>query len=398
MSGGRAAMKGTWVAMMRGYVWVKLIGGEAESFLNEATRERIGLWNISFTAAGELTFGVSVPDFLRLRPLLRKNGSRTRIISKHGLPFRMERLSRRKTFAGGMIAFAFCLFMLSTLIWDVRIEGNSAIPADKIRQAARAEGLYPYQWSFRLKDAAALSQRLAMQLPEAAWVGVDKKGTSITITVIDSTKPEKKALEGPRHLVAKTDAVITRVIAENGRPKVERNDRVRKGDILISGLLGDGVRGKTVVSRGKVMGLVWHEYEIASPLMTKSSNFTGVSQERKYLLIGNRALQISGYGVEPFENSQTRTSLHRAQLWKRLLPFGTMKEYELEVIEKENQLTSAEAKEAGLAQARTELLVKCGQDAKIKVEKILHEHTENGKVMLTVLFEVEQSIEVERPI
>jgi similar to stage IV sporulation protein len=391
-------MKGTWVAMLRGYVWVKLIGGESERFLNAATTERIALWNISFTSQGSLTFGVSVPDFFRLRPLLRSNGSRTRIISRHGLPFRMARLSRRKTFAGGMLAFVAALFILSTLVWNVRIEGNSAISEEKIRAAARSEGIYAYQWSFRLQDAASLSSRMARHLPEAAWIGIDKKGTSITIIVIDSTKPEQKPLLGPRHLVAKTDAVITRIIAENGRPKVERNDRVRKGDVLISGILGEGARSKLVISKGKVMGLVWHEYRITSPLSTKARSFTGVSQDRDYLLIGNRALQISGYRGQEFLSSETRTSLHRVQLWNRLLPFGTMKEHELEVLETENRLTPAEAKEAGLAQARAELLAKCGKDALIKAENILHEHTENGKVMLTVLFEVEQSIEVERPI
>jgi similar to stage IV sporulation protein len=297
-----------------------------------------------------------------------------------------------------MLAFVTSLFILSTLVWSVRIEGNSAIPEAKIRAAARAEGIFAYQWSFRMQDAASLSLKMARHLPEAAWIGVDKTGTSITITVIDSTKPENKPLEGPRHLVAKTDAVITRVVAENGRAKVERNDRVRKGDVLISGVLGDGAHSKLVVSKGKVMGLVWHEYRIKSPLTTKMKSFTGVSQHRNYLLIGNRALQISGYRGQSFADSQTRTSLHRVQLWNRLLPFGTMKEHELEVLETEKKLSPAEAKKTGLAQAREELLAKCGKDARIKAEKILHEHNENGTVVLTVLFEVEQSIEVERSI
>jgi similar to stage IV sporulation protein len=215
---------------------------------------------------------------------------------------------------------------------------------------------------------------------------------------VESTKPEQKALEGPRHLVAKTDAVITRIVAENGRPKVERNDRVRKGDILISGILGNEQHSKTVVSKGKVMGLVWHEYRISSPLTTKTRNLTGETKERGYWLIGNRALQISGYGGPEFASSQVRTTINRAQLWKRLLPFGTMKEHELEVVEIEKKLTPDEAREAGLAQARAELLAKSGRDATIKAENILHEQTENGKVKLTVLFEVEQSIEIERPI
>lgn len=391
-------MKGSWVDILRGYVWVKLIGGEPEKFLNAVTTEKISLWNISFTTAGNLTFGVSIPDFFRLRPLLRLNGSRTRIISRHGLPFRMARLARRKVFAGGMLLFIAALFILSTLVWNVRIEGDSTIPEEKIRQAAKAEGIYAYQWSFRLQDAASLSQRLARHLPEAAWIGVDKQGTAITITVIDSTKPEQKPLEGPRHLVAKTDAVITRIVAENGRPKVERNDRVRKGDILISGILGDDKHSKLVVSKGKVIGLVWHEFRIASPLSTKTRSFTGVSQDRTYIIIGNRALQISGYRGQSYAASQNRTTVHRAQLFHRFLPFGTMREHELEVLESERMLTAAEAKEAGLVQARAELLAKAGKGAVIKAEKILHEHTDNGKVLLTVLFEVEQSIEVERPI
>lgn len=392
-------MKGTWVAMMRGYVWVKLIGGEAERFLNAATMDKITLWNISYTSDGKLSFGVSIPDFFRLRPLLRANGSRTRILSRHGLPFKLERLSRRKTFAGGMLFFVAALFVLSTLVWSVKIEGDSSIPEEKILQAARSEGIYPYQWSFRLQDAASLSQRLAIQMPEAAWIGVDKQGTTITITVIDSTKPDKKGLESPRDLVAKTDAVITRIVAENGRPKVERNDRVKKGDVLISGLLGDGAENtKQVVSKGKVMGLVWYEYQIASPLTTKSKAFTGVSNNRSYLIIGNRALQISGYQGEAFKSSQTRSTIQKVQLWRRYLPFGMMKEQELEVLEVESKRTPELAKEAGLKQAREELLAKNGRDAVIRAEKILHEHTENGKVLLTVLFEVEQSIEVERPI
>jgi len=391
-------MKGTWVATLRGFVWVKLVGENAEKFLNDATSAGISLWNISFDRSGSMTFGVSIPDFFKLRPYLRKNGCRTRILSRHGLPFRMSKLSRRKTFAAGLLGFVIALFILSTLVWNVKIEGESLIPEEKIRQAALTEGVYRFQWSFRLQNTATLSQKLTRLLPDAAWVGVEKKGTSIVITVVDSTKPEQKPLEGPSHLVAGSDAVVTRVVAESGRPKVERNDRVRKGDVLISGILGEGARSKAVVSKGTVMGLVWHEYKIVSPLSKKVKSYTGATQNRSFIVIGNRALQISGYKGEAYDLSQTRSTVNRMKIGKWQLPFGTMKEYELEVLESEAKLTPEEAKEAGLASARADILTKNGKDARIAAENILHEHTENGKVMLTVLFEVEQSIAIQRPI
>lgn len=93
-------MKGSWIDYLRGYVWVKLIGGEPEKFLNAVTTEQIMLWNISFTPEGKLAFGVSIPDFFRLRPILRLNGSRTRILSRHGLPFKLARFAQGKFLPG----------------------------------------------------------------------------------------------------------------------------------------------------------------------------------------------------------------------------------------------------------------------------------------------------------
>lgn len=390
-------MKGTWLATVRGFVWVKLIGGDAERFLNEATAAGIGIWQITFAKDGSMTFGISVPDFFRLRPLLRVCGCRTRIISRHGVPFKLARLAKRKVFAGGMLGFIIALFILSMLVWNVKIEGESMIPESQILAAARAEGLYKYQWSWRMEDTATLSKNMARRLPDAAWVGVEKKGTSLIITVVDSTKPEQKPLESPSHLVAKTDAVVTRIIAESGRPKVERNDRVKKGDVLISGLLGDEKNYKAVVSKGMVMGLVWHEYKITTPMTKKIQSYTGESKTRSYWIIGNRALQISGYGGDDYDKSQVKSSLKKSQIRGWALPFGSMKEVEMEVAETEQKLTQEEAKQAGLSAARSELLAKSGAGAVIKAENILHEHTENGKVMLTVLFEVEQSIAESRP-
>jgi similar to stage IV sporulation protein len=391
-------MKGTWFAAVRGYVWIKLVGGNPEAFLNAATARKILLWNIAYSSDGNLTFGVSVPDFFRLRPLIRLSKGKVRILAKRGVPFQLARLSRRKTFAAGMLIFASVLFLLSTFIWQVRIEGDTLIPEERIFQAAKLEGLYPFQWSLRMQDSSLIASKLAARLPDASWVGVEKKGTTVVITVVDSTKPDARAAQGPSDLVSIADAVVTRVIAENGRPQVERHDRVRAGQVLVSGWLGDGERKKAVVSKGKVMGLVWHEMKIVSPMVQQLKTYTGESKQRNYWVIGKRALQISGYGGDQYAESRTGAVIHPWRIGKWTLPFGILKETEMEVQTTKDTLTAAGAKAAGLRQARSELLSRCGKDARITSEKILHEQSESGKVLLTVLYEVEQSIGVERPI
>jgi len=394
----KITVDGSWMGFILGQVRIRLEGGNPETFLNLAAAERIPLWNIRFSGDGKLEFGVAVSDFFRLRPVLRRSGAKPRILEKKGLPFQWARIFRRKAFAFGMAGFVVALYLLSTLIWSVEAQPTEHITREQILQAAKAEGLAPLQWSLRLPDTSELARRLARRLPDAAWVGVTKHGTRVDITVVESTKPEDRPLESPRDLVASADAVVTRIVAESGKPVVRANERVRKGDVLISGTIGEGGRTKRVVSRGTVHGLVWHEYDIVSPLVRKVKTYTGAYADRSYLLIGNRALQISGYGREPFDRSETKATVERLKWRKWVLPLGSMEERELEVQYTEERLTPAEAKEAGLAAARAELLLRFGADARIRAEKILHEQTEGGKVRLHVLFEVEQSIAVERPI
>lgn len=395
---GEKPLKGQWLSFIRGSVLVRLIGGDSRIFLNAAGASRIELWNVAYDREGRLTFCVSVPEFFRLRPLLRQAGSRTRVLERYGLPFKLNRLSRRKTFAGGLLLFVAALFALSTLIWDVQVKTDDTVPESVIRQAAAAEGIKPLHWSLRLPDTTELAHRLARRLPDAAWVGVKKSGTHYVISVVRSNKPEADKVSGPSDLVASADAVVTRIVAESGRPKVARNARVRKGQVLVSGLLGEGDRVKPVASEGEVRGLVWHEYDIVSPLRRSVSYYTGDAADRTYLVIGSRALQTGGYGQEPFAFSKTFAQWQTFKWGSWKLPLAILREKERAVEKRSEELTPAAAREAGLARARTEALSAAGAGAIIRAEKILHEQSENGKVMIRVLFEIEQSIAVRRPI
>lgn len=391
-------MKGQWLSFIRGSVKVRLVGGDSRIFLNAAGSQRIELWEVAYDREGRLSFNVSVPDFFALRPLLRQAGSRPRVIARYGLPFKLSRLSRRKTFAGGLLLFVAALFALSTLIWDVQVKTDDTVPESVIRQAAAAEGIRPLHWSLRLPDTTELAHRLARRLPDAAWVGVEKDGTRYVISVVRSNKPEEKPEAGPSDLVAKADAVVTRIVAESGRPQVARNTRVRAGQVLISGRLGEAERVKLVASEGEVRGLVWHEYDIVSPLARSTNYYTGESADRTYLVIGSRALQTGGYGQDSYAFSKTFAQWQTFKWGSWTLPIAILREKERAVEKRSERLTPEAAREAGLARAREEALSAAGSGAVIKAEKILHEQSENGKVMVRVLFEIEQSIAVRHPI
>lgn len=383
---------------LKGMVTVHIRGGQPEMLVNRALAGGLQLSSIRWTSKGLLQFELSVSDFFKLRTYLKETGCRVHVTARKGLPFLLVKAERRKLFAGGIVLFFAIIFMLSSLVWSIEVQGNVKLTEEQIRAVAKQEGLYPMQWSFRLADADVLSKQLVRKLPGASWVGVEKKGTKVIIQVVEQTVPKQKALNNPRHLVASTDAVVTEIIAEAGRPVVRKNTKVKKGQTLISGTIGGEEHSRTVVAKGTVRGLVWYEFSIASPLTQSVKVYTGEKKTKWFAVIGSRALQVSGYGDTPFAASETIRHEEKAAWRNWSLPIGRMKETVMEMRMEKRKLTEAEAKGIGILQAKADVLIKAGSDAVIRDEIVLHEKAENGKVYMKVLFEVEQSIVKEMPL
>ncbi len=147
-----------------------------------------------------------------------------------------------------------------------------------------------------------------------------------------------------------------------------------------------------------MLGLVWYVYEIESPLNQKVKVYTGESKTKWHLLLGNRTLQVWGFGKPEFERYEAVETQHQLAWRNWTLPLGRVKEQLMEVREDVRRLSEEEAKQTGLLEAKAVILEKAGKDARIVEQNILHEKTENGKVYMKVFFEVEQSIAKERAI
>ncbi|MNI33100.1 putative stage IV sporulation protein YqfD [compost metagenome] len=179
---------------------------------------------------------------------------------------------------------------------------------------------------------------------------------------------------------------------------VKSNAYVRKGDVLISGVIGDEENHQIVVASGTVKGIVWYTSRIEAPLSRSYKVYSGESKVKRYLVIGSRALQITGYGKQTYEQFETIPDRKTLQWRTTVLPIGWLNEKVMEVRMEEQPIELQEAKSIGIEQAKSELLLAAGRDSRIVGQKILHEKTENGKVYMDVYFEVEELIMQEQPI
>lgn len=387
-------MKPSVLSRLRGSVTIVVRGEHLERLINELAKEGIEIWNVRALPERKMEMNVQLNDYFSLRPLLKRTGCRMSVKRRAGMPFIMLRLWRRKIFIVGFALFIAIIFALSSLVWDIEVQGNEKIPTEDVLMAAREEGIYPFQWIFRMQKQDKLSAELTRKLPGTSWVGVSRSGTRITIQVVEATRPKEQSLHSPSHLISSSDAIITNIYAERGQPEVKKHERVRKGQVLIAGIQGNSY----VVAKGEIKGIVWHEYNIEVPLVRKQNVYTGEKKVRGYLYFGKTAVQITGYGSVQFAQFQTLSELDPLtwRSWK--LPFGWMSEKLLETTEIQLKLSAKQAKEDGIERALRDIYAKHGVESKIVSQKILHEKSDNGKVYMKVLFEVEQDIAEELPI
>ncbi len=397
-------MQSIMIHWLLGYVRIRLIGKEATSLLSTMIEHQLMVWEIQVLAQQHteanphIDVTMRVRDFFQLRHLIRHNRCRVRIISRHGLPFYLDKLIHRKAFLlGGMCCLA-SVWICSSLIWQISIVGNEKLSTQEILSAAASQGIHRFQWKFRLGDPNQLSRELHIQLPGAAWVGVEIRGTHVMIQVVEASLTEMKSLESPCHLVATKNALITEMITLQGKPIVKPNTYVRQGDILISGVIGDEQHTQNVVAKGTVKGIVWYHVAIESPLLSEFQVYTGNEQRRHYIVWRNRALQVKGPRDAEYMHFKSIPD-HKVWQWRKyIFPLSWVVEHLREVKILQQTVDRSTAKKQAIAKAKKHVLERLDEQSQMISEKILHEQSDSDKVYLKLLFEVEEPIMFSQPI
>jgi similar to stage IV sporulation protein len=267
---------------IRGKVDIICRGPDLPVLINRAVNEQIAVEHAFWVDEHRIQVTIPLPDFFRFIRLAREQGVRIRVAGKQGWPFLLGRIKQRKGFVIGIFAFVFLIFLLSSFVWSVHIEGTERIPAKHVRALLRQEGVYEGQWKNRIPDPEQIKHRLLMRMPQASWVGIRVEGTRVVVTVVEKDQPEPPQSEfenkGPVHLVAKRDALIRDLLVERGHPLTEVGDMVRRGQVLVSGIYGDPAKpeaNRIAGAQGKVLGEVWYVSDVVAPLDQKRKVFTG---------------------------------------------------------------------------------------------------------------------------
>ncbi|WP_338777197.1 sporulation protein YqfD [Metabacillus sp. FJAT-52054] len=387
-------MKNSWTNFWIGYVQIKAEGTGLERMINECLRSGISVWRVKREGDQSISFFIPLKDVHAFRTVRRKQDCKCSFPKKKGFPFIVKRSYKNSGFVLGMLLFLGVLFMLSNMIWAIEVHGAKPETEHLIVKELDRMGVKPGAVQFLTYDSDDIQKILTSRIPALTWVGVELKGTSYHLKVVEKNMPEQEEYSSPRNIVAKKKAVITRIYVEQGKPLAMVHDHVQQGQLLVSGMVG----GKFIPAKAKIFGETWYETEVEVPLKTDFSVYNGNLSEKQYVSINGWNLQIWGYRQKDpsvYVKEQDKRDLQFLG-WKT--PFSYIKEIKREKEVVTRSYTVKEAVRAGVEMGKEDLMQKIGESGRIKGEKVLHQRNENGKVKLKILYQVIEDIVKTTPI
>ncbi len=193
-------------------------------------------------------------------------------------------------------------------------------------------------------DLDKLEKDIREAHPKIAWVGISTTGTKVTIEIAEKVLiPEIDNFQRA-DLVAKTDSMIEEMLVLVGTPQVQEGDRVKKGQVLISGITypaihiqEDGLTVPTgepefVRARGIVRGKTKHSIIASCPLEERKTNYTGRNARQIILAFKEKQIIIEGPKEVPFSDYRTETISRNLLSWRDMrIPVELITKYYEEI-------------------------------------------------------------------
>jgi len=380
---------------IRGYVIIIVTGRSIERFINICSNRYILLWDIVRTDAASAEMKASIRGFRLMRPAAKKSGCRVHIKKRCGLPFFLHRFKRRKGFKVGMVIFSALLILSVSIIWDIEIIGSKPEMIPEIMSVLNADNIG--RGSFKLKlDPKIIAKKIAVNVEQIAWVGVEIKGVKLFITIKDSIEPPVLIKNNEAfNIVAKRDGLVKKVEVYAGTALIKEGETVKKGQVLVSGRLESknpefGTRD--VHALGKIIARTWYEESMPISMVYTQKLETGRTHKTVYFRFLDRRFKISG-GHLPFEMYETVTEEKIITgPFGLKLPIGLTVENNSEIVEKQVDLTLDEAIDVTIETAKENLRKRIPSDCTVVDEMIKQYEGDNGTIYIQVIYECEEDI------
>ena len=313
-----------------GTLTLELHGEFCERFLNILAANKITFWNV-LKKKDKFYIEIYKKDILKIKKLRRKTLVKVKIKNKKGA----FKIFRRYKYRYGVLVGGFCVFLIlnymSNRTWLIKVNGNNINSETEILSALNDLGVYCGIKTNKI-NTDILKQRLILSFDNISWASINKQASVLEVN-IKEYENEKPNYQEPSNIVALCDGIISEIKVNIGSCEVKLGQTVKKGQLLVSGIISDSGSNSAVHSTGEIYAFVPENF---------TTEIEKYNNEKVYLdnEIKKRKLEIFNFNFPLFLNLPNGTCdtvvvSKNISFFKRVLPIKvittTYKPYKNEV-------------------------------------------------------------------
>ncbi len=275
---------------------------DSERLLNLLLRSKLVYRDFSVSEGRTVLF-CSERTSVRLAALCREAGIEVEYIPVYGLPALRGEIRRRWGLIVGAAAALILMILGESVIWDVRVTGcGDVLTVTEAEEIFASYGVYPgvFRRSIEVDRIAAEAVAASDKL---AWAAVNIRGTTAVIEVREQLDPPKAPQAEPEggfdgeNLVASCDGLVTELEVIAGKPVVVRGQSVKKGELLVSGVIDSTRIGFRITrAQGEVRAETAHFIEVEIPYEYEKKLPDGRESLEIWLIFFSKEVKIFGKG------------------------------------------------------------------------------------------------------
>ncbi len=378
-----------------GSVTITVEGFFIERFLNICRNKKIFLENLFRENNTYIKLKILKSDFKDIKHIAKKTKCKVKIEKKSGMPFFINKYRKRKVFAVAVLVIAIFIFIITKFIWNIEIVGNENVSTEEIKKIVAEYGISEGKLKSNI-DVQKISNQIRLNQDDFSWVGISIKGTNVIINVEESIKiPEVIDKNEVCNIVAKEDAVISKIVVQNGTARVKVGDEVKKGDLLVEGIMeGTYSENRTVHANANVLGKILYVKEKKEGFVQNEKIKTGKTEEKIEICINNFKINFNK-GVSKFEKYDTITTNKKLKIFSDFyFPISLKKHTNVEYENVQKNYSDKELEEKILKALEEEMETEyeiSKYEEKYK-KKNVYTNVENDEMTVTLVYEIQKEI------
>lgn len=363
---------------------IAIEGKNPDYFINELIKNSIYIYDLK-KEYKKLIIVISLDDYNKLKKI--KTSYKFYIIDSYGV-IKIKYLCKKYLFFLICIFLGICLnIFLSKLIFDVEVIHSDKYIRELVYNNLKEKGIYKYKFKVSyLEKEKIIKEILRKETDDIEWLEIEEIGTKYIVKVEQRKKNKEEEVCSARNIVARKDAFILEIHADIGEVVKKKYDYVKKGDIVISGIIHN--KEEEVSKRcatGKIYGEVWYKVNLEIPIFYKEEIITGKDRNSLEINFLNKNISF-------FNDFKTYKKNSEFLIGSSLLPISLNFTKYLETNVKEYEYSLSNVDNYALELASKKIKTKLGTRGEVVSKKVLKKSIKKSKIIIEVFVKVKEDI------